>query len=74
MSAAPVRRLTADQVAALRFAARRQLARWSDKTALSAHQRAQRAELRRAVDVLKDRALVRGCELRVPADEDNVDG
>jgi hypothetical protein len=73
MSATPARRLTADQIAAL-FAARRQLPRWSNKTGLSAHQRAQRAELRRAVDILKDRGLVRGCELRVPTDEDNVDG
>jgi hypothetical protein len=74
MSSTPARRLTAGQIAALRFAARRQLARWSNKTGLSAHQRAQRAELRRAVDILKDRALVRGCELQVPTDEDNVDG
>ena len=74
MSATPSRRLTADQIAALRFAARRQLARWSDKTGLSAHQRAQRAELRRAVDVLKDRALVRGCELRAPTDEETAGG
>ena len=74
MSATPPRRLTADQIAALRFAARRQLARWSNKTGLSAHQQAQRSELRRAADILKDRALMRGCELRVPADEEAAGG
>jgi hypothetical protein len=74
MSATPARRLTAEQIAALRFAAQRQLARWSNKTRLSPHQRAQRSELRRAADILKDRALARGCELHVPTDEDDVDG
>jgi hypothetical protein len=74
MSATPARRLTAEQIAALRFAAQRQLARWSNKTGLSAHQRAQRSELRCAADILKDRAFVRGCELHVRTDEDNVDG
>lgn len=74
MSATPPRRLTADQIAALRFAARRQLARWSNKTGLSAHQRAQRAELRRAADILNDNALVRGCELRVSTDEEIAGG
>jgi hypothetical protein len=72
MSATPPRRLTADQIAALRFAARRQLARWSNKTSLSAHQQALRSELRRAADILKDRALVPGCELRVPTDEETA--
>jgi hypothetical protein len=70
MSNTPARQLTADQIAALRFAAQRQLARWSNKTRLSPHQQAQRAELRCAADILKDRALVRGCELRVPTDEE----
>ena len=74
MNATPARQLTAEQIAALRFAARRQLARWSNKTGLSSHQRAQRAELRRAVGILKDRALVRGCELRVPTDEETAGG
>jgi hypothetical protein len=72
MSATPARRLTAEQISALRFAARRQLARWSNKTGLSAHQQAQCSELRRAADILKDRALVRGCELRVPTDEETA--
>jgi hypothetical protein len=74
MSATPTRRLTADQIAALRFAAQRQLARWSNKTGLSAHQQALRSELRCPVDILKDRALVGGCELRVPTDEETAGG
>jgi hypothetical protein len=72
MSATPARRLTAEQISALRFTAQRQLARWSNKTGLSAHQQAQRSELRRAADILKDRALVRGCELQVPTDEETA--
>jgi hypothetical protein len=68
MSDAPVRRLTGEQVAALRFAAHRQLARWSKRPALSAHQRAQRNELRRAVEILTDRAVVGGCALHGCAD------
>jgi hypothetical protein len=74
MSATPARRLTAEQIGALRFAAQRQLARWSNKTGLSPHQRAQRSELRCAADILKDRAFVRGCELRVPTDEETAGG
>jgi transcriptional regulator GlxA family with amidase domain len=73
MSVTPTRRLTAEQIAALRFAAQRQLARWSDKTGLSPHQQAQRAELRRAADILNDDALVRGCELHACADAEDVD-
>jgi hypothetical protein len=74
MSATPARRLTVEQIGALRFAAQRQLARWSNKTGLSAHQRAQRSELRHAANILKDRALVRGCELQVPTDEETAGG
>jgi hypothetical protein len=74
MSGPPARRLTADQIVALRFAAHRQLARWSDKTGLSHHQHAQRAELRRAAQILKDGAFARGCELRAPTDRDITDG
>ena len=48
MSGTPVRRLTGEQIAVLRFAAHRQLARWSKRTSLSAHQRAKRTELHRA--------------------------
>lgn len=74
MSSTPARRLTAEQISALLFAARRQLARWSNKTGLSPYQQAQRSELRCAVDILKDRALVGGCELRVSTDEETAGG
>jgi len=74
MSAPPVRRLTADQIVALRFAAHRQLARWSNKPGLSSHQQAQRTELRGAAQVLKDGAFVVGCELRAATDGDVADG
>jgi hypothetical protein len=74
MNATPARRLTAEQIGALRFAAQRQLARWSNKTGLSAHQRAQRSELRCAADILKDRAFVGGCELQVPTDKETAGG
>jgi hypothetical protein len=69
MSDAP-RRLTADEIQALKFAAHRQLARWSDKPRLSEHQHAQRAALRRAARVLQDETLAHGCELRPRRAED----
>ena len=74
MSSGPDRRLTSEQVAALRFAAHRQLARWSKRPNLSVHQRAQRSELRRAVEALKDGALVGGCELRPWTDDGEAAG
>jgi hypothetical protein len=60
------RRLSGDEVEALMFAARRQLARWADKPALRPDQRARRNALKRAVTVLRDHALADGCELHVP--------
>jgi hypothetical protein len=63
------RRLTAEQILALKFAAHRQLARWANKPELHPRQRARRAELVRAVRVLEDRALAAGCELR-PSDHE----
>lgn len=69
------RRLSADQVLALRFAAHRQLARWANKRDLTAHQRGQRAALKSAVGVLQDHAFSQGCELCVPPDaKESVDG
>jgi hypothetical protein len=53
-------------VLALKFAAHRQLARWSNKLQLSPHQHAQRSALKGAVRVLQDQAFAGGCELRVP--------
>jgi hypothetical protein len=41
---------------------------------LSAHQRAQRGELRRAVEILKDGALVGGCELHPWTDDGETAG
>jgi len=59
-------RLSRDQIFALKFAAHRQLARWSRKSGLSSRQPAQRIALRRAVRVLQDQAFAHGCEVRVP--------
>lgn len=67
------RRLSIDQLAVLRFAAHRQLARWSKNPRLSPRQRAQRSELRRAVQILQDDAFAQGCVLHPPGDEENVD-
>jgi len=68
MSDTPTARLSGDEVIALRFAAHRQLSRWA-KPGLNAHQHAQRAALRRAVRVLRDKALEDGCELQARTDK-----
>jgi hypothetical protein len=67
-------RLSGEQIQALKFAAHRQLARWSNKPKLSPRQHRQRAALKSAVRVLQDQALAHGCELRVPDAEGDVDG
>jgi hypothetical protein len=72
MSDTPGRRLSRDQVVALKFAAHRQLARWSKKPELSARQRLQRTALSGAVRVLQDQAFAHGCELRVPGEDGDV--
>jgi hypothetical protein len=59
-------RLSDDQVQALKFAAHRQLARWSNKPKLSPHQHAHRSALKSALRVLQDPGFARGCELRAP--------
>jgi hypothetical protein len=56
-------RLSDDEIAALRFAAHRQLARWAKKPRLSPDQHTRRNALKRAVHVLHDQALAHGCEL-----------
>jgi hypothetical protein len=66
--------LSGEQIQALKFAAHRQLARWSSKPQLSAHHHRQRAAIKGAVRVLQDRAFAHGCELRVPDGEEDVDG
>jgi len=68
MSDRPPRQLSADEIAVLKFAAHRQLARWAQKRELQPRQRARRTTLVRAVRTLEDRALVDGCELRVPGE------
>jgi hypothetical protein len=73
MTGEPAARLSGEEVVALRFAAHRQLSRWA-RPGLSEHQHAQRAALRRAVRMLQDKALARGCELRVLRTNGNADG
>jgi len=64
MSDAPTMRFSGEEILALKFAAHRQLARWSKNPRLSTHQRAQRKALKRVVGVLQDQVLADGCELR----------
>jgi hypothetical protein len=65
--------LSGDQVVALKFAAHRQLARWSNKPKLGPRQHRQRAALKGAVRILQDQAFAHGCELRVPGAEGDGD-
>jgi len=58
---------------ALKFAAHRQLARWSNKPRLSPHQHGQRSALKGAVLVLQDEAFAHGCELRALHTKQDVD-
>jgi len=65
MSDAPTAgHLGGEEILALKFAAHRQLARWSKKPTLSPDQHAQRIALKSAVGVLQDHAFADGCELR----------
>ena len=73
MTGEPAARLSGDEIVALRFAAHRQLSRWT-RPGLSEHQRTQRAALRRAVGVLREGAFARGCELRALGKNGNADG
>jgi hypothetical protein len=74
VSGEPTARLSGEQVMALKFAAHRQLARWSSKPRLSEHQHGKRSALKGAVRVLQDPVFAHGCELRVPGEEDDGDG
>ena len=74
MSDGPARRLTGEEILALKFAAHRQLARWANKPKLSSHQHDQRSALKRAVRVLQNQAFAGGCELHVPGAQGDVDG
>jgi hypothetical protein len=57
------------EVVALKFAARRQPARWAQKERLSPRQHVQRTALARAVRVLEERAFEHGCRLQAPGEE-----
>jgi hypothetical protein len=70
----PTPRLSGDQILALKFAAHRQLARWSNKPKLSPHQHGQRSALKGAVRILQDQAFAGGCELRGSDVDGDVDG
>jgi hypothetical protein len=70
----PARRLSGEQVLALKFAAHRQLARWAKKPKLSEHQQGQRLALKGAVRVLAGEAFGHGCELRPSGVEADGDG
>lgn len=59
----PAGRLSGEEVAALRFAVHRQLARWANKPRLSADQHARRNALKRAVGVLHEHQFAHGCVL-----------
>ena len=60
--------LSADELMALKFAARRQLTRWADTPNLRPRQLAQRRALARAVRILERKALADGCELHIPTE------
>jgi hypothetical protein len=62
------RRLTGEEIAALKFAAHRQLARWANTPRLRPDQQARRNALKRAVGVLHDQAFAHGCRLHAPND------
>jgi hypothetical protein len=74
MTDQPSRQLSGDEIAALKFAAHRQLARWANKPQLSPHQRARRNALKRAVRILQDHAFASGCAMRAPDEEEHTDG
>jgi hypothetical protein len=60
--------LAADELMALKFAARRQLTRWANTPNLQPRQHAQRRALARAVRILEHKALADGCELHIPTE------
>lgn len=63
------RRLSGDETAALAFAARRQITRWSNRRDLRPREQAQRAALIRAVRIISDKAFAAGCELHRSSDQ-----
>jgi len=69
----PADRLSGDEIQALKFAAHRQLARWSNKRDLSLRQHAQRTALARAVRIVGDHVFAHGCELHALPGEEEAD-
>lgn len=63
MSESIHRRLSRDQLRALKFAGHRQLARWAKSGPPGPRREAQRRALVSAVRVLEDQAFADGCEL-----------
>ena len=57
-------RLSREEVQALKFAARRQLARWAKSRPQASRQQARRDALIRAARTLEDPVFADGCELR----------
>jgi hypothetical protein len=66
----PLRRLSGEEIAALAFAARRQITRWSNRPGLQPRKQAQRAALIRALRVVGDQTFAGGCEMRAISDEE----
>ena len=66
MTDQPTRRLSGEEIVALKFAAHRQLARWANRRQLKPQEHARRIALIRAVRTLEHNAYSDGCELRVP--------
>ncbi len=68
MTAEPTHRLSREEIAALKFAAHRQLARWAQKGRPSRRRPTQRLALVRAVRILEAKAFAHGCELQAPTE------
>ena len=57
------RRLSREEIQALKFAAHRQLARWAKARPLPSRQQTRRDALVQAVRILDDPAFAEGCEI-----------
>jgi hypothetical protein len=73
MTYEPRRRLSGAELDALKFAAHRQIARWSTRPQLRPNQQAQRTAPTCAVRVLQEDAFTGGCELHSCTDEQHAD-
>jgi hypothetical protein len=68
MTGEPTHRLSGEEIAALKFAAHRQLARLAQQGRASPRRLAQRPALVRAVRILEAKAFAHGCELHAPTE------